>query len=312
MSMLNHQTIYQFSEKDKIACCIFAWVILLVVAFPVQAKVLHAETSLYQHVIVSEVNNRRCLKFSNRTRISNQSCQYQNRPNALVFTYTKLLLTSVLAQQDPKSILVIGLGAGTMPTVFRQLFPKATVESLEIDPVVVTMAKQYFAFRETSKNVVHTIDARVFVKRAARKNKQYDLIIVDAFNGEYIPEHLMTKEFFEEVKAILSPNGVLASNTFTSSRLAQYETETYLSVFRPILQMKASESENRVFVFAQQKSLLSEENLKQGAEKFASAFKKYDVLPQWLLAQKTVIDREANDKLLLTDQFSPVNILNSQ
>ena len=280
--------------------------------FPLQAKVLHAETSLYQHVIVSEVNKRRCLKFSNRTRVSNQSCQFRNRPNALVFTYTKLLLTSVLAQQNPKSILVIGLGAGTMPTLFRQLFPKAIVESLEIDAVVVKMAKQYFAFRETPKNAVHTLDARVFVKRAGRKNKQYDLIIVDAFNGEYIPEHLMTKEFFEEVKTILSPRGVLASNTFTSSRLAKYETETYLSVFRPLLQMKASESENRVFVYAQDQSMLTKEHLEKGASKFASSFKKYDVLPQWLLAQKTRLDREADKKLLLTDQFSPVNILNSQ
>lgn len=285
---------------------------LLALFRPAMAKVLHAETSLYQHVIVSEVNNKRCLKFSNRTRVSNQSCQFRNRPNALVFAYTKLLLTSVLAQQEPKSILVVGLGAGTMPTVFRQLFPKAKVESLEIDPVVVKMAKQYFAFRETKKNVVHTIDARVFVKRAGRLNKQYDLIIVDAFNGEYIPEHLMTKEFFEELKRILSPTGVLASNTFTSSRLAKYETETYLSVFRPLLQMKASVSENRVLVYAQQAKHLSAEHLKQGAKKFTQAFKKYGVTPQWLLEQKSRLDRPANNKLLLTDQFSPINILNSQ
>ncbi len=48
-------------------------------------------------------------------------------------------------------------------------------------------------------------DARVWVKRAATAPKRYDLIMLDAFNGDYIPEHLMTREYLAETRANCSP-----------------------------------------------------------------------------------------------------------
>ena len=64
-----------------------------------------------------------------------------------------------------------------------------------------------------------------------REQQRYDLIMLDAFDHEYIPEHLLTQEFLQEVKSLLAPGGVLAANTFSSSRLYDHESTTYAAVF---------------------------------------------------------------------------------
>ncbi|NKC02226.1 MAG: hypothetical protein GKR90_27510 [Pseudomonadales bacterium] len=60
---------------------------------------------------------------------------------------------------------------------------------------------------------------------------KYDIVLLDAFNAEYIPEHLLSSDFFDEIKSILTPDGVLGSNTFASSALYDHESVTYHAVF---------------------------------------------------------------------------------
>ena len=69
---------------------------------------------------------------------------------------------------------------------------------------------------------------------AKMEKDHYDLILLDAFNGDYIPEHLMSAEFFEEVKKLLPANGMVVANTFSSSRLYSAESQTYAQVFGKI------------------------------------------------------------------------------
>jgi spermidine synthase len=87
----------------------------------------------------------------------------------------------------------IGLGGGTLPTAFSRILPQAEIDNVEIDPAVVRVARKYFNFRPTAKNKVVEEDGRVFVKRAVKKKIKYDLIILDAYDHEYIPEHLVTR-----------------------------------------------------------------------------------------------------------------------
>ena len=64
----------------------------------------------------------------------------------------------------------------------------------------------------------------VFVRRQRRGVTRYDYILLDAFTGEYIPEHLMTKEFLTEIKRLPTKDGVVVANTFSSSRLYHHES----------------------------------------------------------------------------------------
>jgi spermidine synthase len=84
---------------------------------------------------------------------------------------------------------------------------------VEIDPAVVRMAEEYFAYRPPPQHHVHIRDARVFLNSTER---MYDLIWVDAFARQMIPFHLTTVEFFAELQAHLAPNGILTVNLASS------------------------------------------------------------------------------------------------
>ncbi|MEE4246319.1 MAG: fused MFS/spermidine synthase [Kangiellaceae bacterium] len=271
---------------------------------------LHTERSLYRNISVIQDHYLRCMVFE--TRKENppyQTCVDQRNKKKLVFNYTKLTLSGLLAQPNASNILVLGLGGGTLPMTLSQLLPNATITSVEIDPVVVKLAKEYFDYVESDKIITKTQDARLFVKRAVIKQQTFDWIILDAFNGDYIPEHLMTEEFLQEVKSILSENGVVTANTFSTSKLYDHESTTYQKVFGDFYNVKRRGSGNRIILASNSSRLLSMERIEASAEKLNTLLKSYDVNTSWLLNRFSQrIDWDINARTL-TDQYSPANLL---
>jgi spermidine synthase len=130
--------------------------------------------------------------------------------------------------------------------------------------------------------------------------------MLDAFDHEYIPEHLLTQEFLQEVKSLLAPQSALAANTFSSSRLYEHESVTYAKVFTQFFNLKR---ENRVII-ARLGALPDAAQLRVNAAHFAAAFDSFgfdvdEVLP--LFSQERDWNSQAR---VLTDQYSPANLLN--
>jgi spermidine synthase len=167
-----------------------------------------------------------------------------------------------LSQSVPEAILIIGLGGGTLPGALQKLLPAAKLDVVEIDPAVVRVAGKYFGFVPGPRTDVFEEDGRVFAKRMARQGIRYDLVMLDAFDHEYIPEHMLTREFLQEIKALLSPDGVLAANTFATSKLYDFESATYFSVFGPFYRLKRG---NRV-ILVRQGGLPEREELSRNAD----------------------------------------------
>ncbi|MBN4053803.1 fused MFS/spermidine synthase, partial [Haliea sp. AH-315-K21] len=214
---------------------------------------IHQERSLYRNIIVTEDSTRRCLRFTMTRRTGqNQSCRFLENPQELVFPYAKMTLSSLLVQAEPQRILIIGLGGGTLPEVYHTLFPEAEIIISEIDEAVLRVAEDFFEFEQTDKIKVDIGDGRVYVKRAALRNESFDLVIIDAFNGEYIPEHLMTEEFLEEIKSLLPEDGMLVSNTFSTSRLYDAESQTYHNVFGEFINLRMNNTGNRIIIASRQ------------------------------------------------------------
>jgi len=283
------------------------------------AEVIHNERSLYRNILVEDKGDLRCLKFNVKSNKTRQSCLMKSQPQKLVFNYTKQLLTALLVKPTPKRILIIGLGGGTMSNTLHQLLPGSHIDNVEIDQSVIKVARQYFGFLENDQIKTFSQDGRVFVKRALLKQEEYDWIILDAFNGDYIPEHLMTKEFLTEIKALLTPNGMLTANTFSSSKLYAYESATYKSVFGDFYQVTNPDSTNRIilagknellsFVDKDNTSGLAGENMAVLTVKLQSLGVDIKQLYQNLKSTKAHQDWP-EDSPVLTDQFSPANLLN--
>ena len=287
--------------------------LLLGFSTSILAEIVHQERSLYRNILVDDQGDSRCLKFNVRSSKTNQSCLYKSDPQRLVFNYTKLLFSGLLLIEEPKNILIIGLGGGTMSNTLHQLYPQSVITNVEIDPAVVKVARQYFGFIE-NQNVLSVIqDGRIFIKRAIIKKQKYDWIILDAFNGDYIPEHLLTQEFIQETKRLLNEGGVLSANTFSVSDLYAHESATYKSVFGDFYNVRNYKNSNRI-ILATKGKLPSLTLINQRAKALQERLTPFSVdliqVSQQMTSTRIEQDWPENTKVL-TDQFSPANLLNN-
>jgi spermidine synthase len=268
-------------------------------------EVLHRERSLYRNIFVYEEDGLRCMSFT-RTTVARQSCVSLGEPGKLVFNYARMMMAALYLNPAPQRILILGLGGGTLPSAFQRLFPSAAIDSVEIDPAVIRVARKFFAFEPGPDTRVFEEDGRVFVKRMQRKGAQYDLIVLDAFDHEYIPEHMLTREFLLEVKSLLTERGVLAANTFSVSKLYDHESATYYSVFGDFFGLKQN---NRVILW-RSGGLPAKSDVIRNADLLETKLAPLGVDKAWLLPQVEVERGWPPATRLLTDQFSPSNLLN--
>lgn len=110
-------------------------------------------------------------------------------------------------RQGPMRVGVIGLGAGTLAVYGR---PGDTYRFYEINPEVERLAREYFTFLNDSRADVQVVigDARLSMER--EPPQQFDVLVLDAFSGDAIPAHLLTKEAFDVYRRHLRPQGVIA------------------------------------------------------------------------------------------------------
>jgi len=288
----------------KIVLCLLVASVTQIAA----GRVIHTEHSLYQNILMTESGNRLCMKFSLRENQRNQSCIDRSDPRKMVFGYTRMMMSGLLLNPQPNRILVVGMGGGTLPMALAELLPDSHIDIVEIDSAVVRLAQEYFGFVSGPRLRVVVQDARVYGKRAALRGERYDLILLDAFTADYIPEHLMTAEYLAETRSLLTDEGVIVANTFGISDLYDYESNTYESIFGPFLNLKSWNSSNRIIVAAKA-TLPSEVELEARATQLKGALRPYGVpihrYPQRMSRKR---DWDASARIL-TDQYSPANLL---
>ncbi|HEV2404587.1 MAG TPA: fused MFS/spermidine synthase [Ktedonobacterales bacterium] len=125
---------------------------------------------------------------------------------------------------------VIGLAGGTIAREYTAADPSVQIDGVELDPAIVQVGRKYFGMTEPNLHV-QVGDGRAYL-RATRH--QYDVVAIDAFQQPYIPFQLTTKEFFQEIRAHLSPTGVVCLNTGHTRndyRLVQAFVNTLSAVF---------------------------------------------------------------------------------
>jgi spermidine synthase len=271
-----------------------------------QENVLHNERSLYRQITVYELAGQRCMRFT-RQLDARQSCITISDPDRLVFNSTRMMMGALYLRPDPQSVLIVGLGGGTIARALERVLPQATIDTVEIDPAVVRVARKYFGFESGPRMRVHEEDGRVYVRRAIREGLHYDLVILDAFDQEYIPEHMLTQEFLGEVRQVIAPGGVLAANTYSISKLYDHESTTYESVFGAFYNLRLN---NRVILLGRD-GLPPMDVVTRNAEKLKAPLVSVGVESSWLLPLFSTTHDWRADARVLTDRYSPANLLNA-
>ena len=287
-------------------------VVVLLHAVPARGGVIHEVTSPYHHIQVVDEDGVRTLSFDG-TRETRMSLQDPLRGH---FGYTELFHFAWLWNTNIGRVAMLGLGGGSTQRSFLHHYPNVRVDSVEIDPVVVGIATNFFQVQVSERHRIFVEDGRNHLRRTRQK---YDLIILDAYvkhrYGSQMPPHLATREFFEIAREHLTPDGVLAYNVITPIKLGSSDavralTRTLLEVFPHVYQFSAWDSLNAVLIAPRLQRRLTPPELRQRAAGLVTrGLQPPNGLFQRLQSFRTDPPPNYRQARILTDDYAPVETL---
>lgn len=122
-----------------------------------------------------------------------------------------------LTARNPESLLLLGLGAGSIVSVLRDELNMTTrITGVEHDDRIIQLAKEYFGIdRYAGLTIVHQ-DAAIFV---AANDQKFDCIVIDLFYDRNVPEKFLQRSFLDHCFRHLSENGILIFNYITATKM---------------------------------------------------------------------------------------------
>jgi spermidine synthase len=228
-----------------------------------QGKLLYQKQSPYSMVVVTEDDHgMRTLSFG--TGGVRQSVVKVGDPDHLELPYAPVMLSGLALCPDPSRMLVVGLGGGSIPSFLHKHYPKTRIDAVEIDPVVVEVAKQFFGLNEDETLKTYVQDGRQFIEE---RPNTYDIIFLDAFGSESIPYHLATREFLQAVRRSITAQGAVLADVWGpgANRLYPSMVRTYQEVFDELYVLEVQGSANRILIALPRKLRVSREELAQRA-----------------------------------------------
>ena len=273
-----------------------------------ESKVLLEKESLYHYIRVVQDDGIRRLQFRRSGSEYEESAINIRQPLKLEMYYYSQMLAGFAHKPDPKRILFIGLGGGTISMAIHHYFPKVQIDNVELDPDVVEVAKKYFGFKEDGRMKVYVRDGRVQVRRLLRDKMKYDMIFVDAFRGGYIPYHLTTKEFIQSLKALLTAQGIVVSNLRPGFESYHYHRRTFNAVFRN--QYSYGSGSNVIVVVDARQKPLTHKDLLAAARRLQKE-KQFTVDLPAIIQEGGIQNNYVREGPILTDDYAPTDILRS-
>jgi spermidine synthase len=215
-----------------------------------------------------------------------------------------------LANKQPH-ILIIGGGGYTLPRWMERDLKGATVEVAEIDPGVTEIAHRKLGLPRDTQVITHHMDGRQFVQEKAQRG-YYQLVAQDAVNDLSVPYHIMTKEYNDAVKRLLTPDGVYlltVIDEFEEGELMRAAVRTLKQSFAHVNVTAASavwETGGRqVYVLYAADHPFDREGLRQALKRQGVEEARTVAMPEQ--QQDAYIAKQP--QLILTDAYAPVDNL---
>ncbi len=214
------------------------------------AVLLYEGESAYNYIQVQEDTNGYRYLYLNE----GQGIHSQWHPTQYAYGRTwDFFLTGPYFNAPPyspervQSLALIGLAAGTIARQYTYVYGAIPIDGIEIDPLIIEVGRRYFGM-DMPNLTAYAQDGRYMLNYLDRR---YSIIGIDAYRPPYIPWHLTTVEFFEEVRAHLTDDGVAVINvgrTQTDRRLVDAMTATLLEVFPSVHAIDVPLSFNTILV----------------------------------------------------------------
>lgn len=181
--------------------------------------------STYSDIVVREAGSVRSLYFLDEKGQEHLESQMDvARPAKLMVPYTRAMFASYLFVPEPKRVLVIGVGAGSMLRFIERFDPAVHVEGVDIDPAVLDVARDYFGTKPSDTIELIAADGFDYLNQTEHR---YDVIYLDAFlkpkdeeaqaaagdtDVSGVPRRLKTIDTYKRMQQKLAPGGVVVIN----------------------------------------------------------------------------------------------------
>jgi spermidine synthase len=270
-------------------------------------RLLESRESVYNNIYVFEKPPEVALTFGHNKKYYAESIFNTQDDRELPVEYTQFMTVALMYAKDVHSILEIGSGGGRTAWYLHRFLPDVRVTSVELDPAVAELSRKYFGIKDEPNFVLETRDGRLFLSQSKDK---YDIILLDAYRGPFVPFHLLTKEFYQIVKDHLTEGGVVAQNVETTTMLYDSAMKTIGTAFA---QIEAYKSDDNVVTVAYDGAERKADDLAAVAGARDRSYGLRYPLATMLAERKRVdlndtqaIDAKAK---VLTDDFAPVDTL---
>lgn len=135
-----------------------------------------------------------------------------------------------LYQKPIKSVLILGFGGGSVANILKnELNLNCEITGVEMDPIVIELAKKYFGANRLDNTEIFCQDAFNFMKNDV---KTYDLIVIDLFIEDRVPVQYSKNEFIHLLKTHLNPEGYIFYNRITNNWFNKNETNRVVETMR--------------------------------------------------------------------------------
>lgn len=144
-----------------------------------------------------------------------QSSMRLDEPFGLDLGYTRAMMGFLLFCAEPRNILIVGLGGGSLSKFCFRHLPAARITSVEIDPDVIALREQFRVPPDDERFRVVQADASVLL---AEGNTEADVMLLDGYDAQGLPDRLCTESFYADCWRALSEQGVLVVNLWGIDR----------------------------------------------------------------------------------------------
>jgi spermidine synthase len=276
---------------------------LLALGLPIGAaanELLEKRESLYNNIFIFGDTDNVSMTFGQNKRYYTESSMKLSDPGALTVEYTRYMTLGVAYPPKLERIAEIGLGGGRTVSYLSAALPDTGILAIELDKDVVELAKKYFKFQETARLRAVVSDGRAFL---LKDRETWDVILIDAYRGPFVPFHLLTQEFYRLVKSRLNPGGVVVQNIEPSTMLFDSASATLKSVFPSV---DLYDGGGNVVAIGYDGPQLPQAELLARAAKVQERYKLRHDLTK-LAADRRVLNRPTGK--VMTDDFAPVETM---
>lgn len=230
---------------------------------------IHRSVADEDIVDISEQDGVRALHLGSDTI---QSAMRLSAPNDLELSYTRAMMGFLLFHPDPREVLMVGLGGGSLAKFVYHRLPGAVSTVVEINPRVVAAARHFFFVPPDDERLhVRLIDAAEYV---VEHRSRFDVILADGFGIDAPIDALTTQDFYEACHAALTPDGVLVVNLWGSDRRFDTFLKRIEAAFEGLTVLLPAEKKGNIIVLAFRKSPGQPrwEDLRHRAKELESAY----------------------------------------